>query len=84
MKYSLMILPSVPKAMRKIPAATRRRIDQHIANLADNPRPHGCLKLAGYPNAYRIRVGNYRIIYTIDDAWREVEVGIVADRKEAY
>jgi mRNA interferase RelE/StbE len=84
MSYALEILPSVEKAMRRLPAMTRRRIDRHIEQLSGNPRPPGSLKLTGHPNAYRIRVGDYRIVYTIDDPRRTVEVGIVAHRRDVY
>lgn len=70
--------------MRRLSPAMRGRIDRHIMALADNPRPHGSLKLSGHSNTYRVRVDNHRIIYTIDDGAHTVEVGIVADRKDAY
>jgi mRNA interferase RelE/StbE len=48
------------------------------------PRPPGCVKLTGYPNLYRIRVGNYRIVYEIQDAKLIIIVITVADRKDVY
>jgi len=85
MKYTLRVLPSVPKAVRRIPAKIRQGIDRHIASLADNPRPHDCVKLSGHADTYRIKAGQvYRIVYIIDDDRREVTVRLVAHRREIY
>jgi mRNA interferase RelE/StbE len=55
-----------------------------VGKLADDPRPVGYRKLVGRGGAYRIRVGSYRIIYTVNDGRREVDVGMVDDRKDVY
>ena len=55
-----------------------------IQELANDPRPVGSEKLAGYADGYRVRQGNYRVVYHIDDRRREVTVFKVADRKDAY
>jgi len=52
--------------------------------LADNPRPYGCRKLTGSDRDWRIRVGDYRIVYEIDDQVREVRVMRIRHRREAY
>ena len=52
--------------------------------LAENPRPHGCKKLQGRKDQWRIRVGDYRVVYTIDDAKLLVEVTRVRHRDEVY
>ena len=52
--------------------------------LANNPRPHGSEKLAGYEDRYRIRQGNYRVVYLIDDAASEVTIYKIGHRKEVY
>lgn len=54
-----------------------------IASLQENPRPHGCLKLTA-EQGYRIRSGNYRILYRIDDKKKEVFIYRIKHRKEAY
>ncbi len=54
-----------------------------VENLADNPRPHGCKKLKGR-NAYRIRIGDYRIIYEIADSILLVDVIDLGHRKDIY
>ena len=57
---------------------------QAMADLATEPRPDGCTKLSGMESAYRIRVGNYRIVYAVDDAERLVTVTRVGHRREVY
>jgi len=63
--------------------ADRQRIAQRISSLADNPRPPGCQKLSGRER-YRIRQGNYRILYTIEDSQLVVFIIRVVHRKEVY
>lgn len=60
-----------------------RRVDAKIRSLADDPRPHGCIKLAGM-EGYRVRVGDYRIIYTVDDTAHVVEIIAVDLRERVY
>ena len=60
------------------------RIVQAIRNLSDDPRPAGCKKLVGSRDLWRIRVGDYRVIYRIDDANAAIEVTIVRHRSAAY
>ena len=62
----------------------REKIVARINTLATDPRPSGSEKLKGEPDTYRVRQGNYRIVYTIDDGKKVVVVGRIADRKEAY
>ncbi|MDR1881610.1 MAG: type II toxin-antitoxin system RelE/ParE family toxin [Prevotella sp.] len=60
--------------MRKIPTVYYNSISRHIFELAENPRPFGCIKLSGFDNLYRIRVGVYRVIYSIEDDILTVKV----------
>ena len=60
------------------------RIDRKILTPADNPRPVGCKKLKGHKDQWRVRVGDYRVIYSIDTAKTTVTVTHVAHRREAY
>lgn len=62
----------------------RQRIVAKIQGLATNPRPHGSEKLAGYADRYRIRQGNFRIVYLIDDDASEVTIFKIGDRKDVY
>lgn len=82
--YELRIRRSAEKELRDLPAAARRRVIGRIRRLAADPRPHGCEKLAGWDDAYRARMGAYRIVYTVSDRVLVVEVVRVAHRREAY
>jgi mRNA interferase RelE/StbE len=82
--YQLIILPGAEKELRKLPRQIFLKVDKIILSLADNPRPAGCKKLQGFNNVYRIRVGNYRILYRIEDDQLIIEVFRIADRKDVY
>lgn len=83
-RYRIEIKPSAVREIRAIgQAADRRRVVERIGALADDPRPPGCTKLSGR-EAYRIRQGGYRVLYTIADDVLVVEVVRVAHRREAY
>ncbi len=60
------------------------RIDRKILALADNPRPAGCKKLKGYKDHWRIRAGDWRVVYIIDDAAKLVSITRIAHRREVY
>jgi mRNA interferase RelE/StbE len=84
MPYRLEILPHAGRQMRRLPEAVRRRVDQAIRGLLNEPRPHGCFKLQAEENAWRIRVGDYRIIYEIHDEVLLVLVIRVDHRRNVY
>jgi len=65
--YAVSFRRSAEKDLRKLDAAPRRRVLRSIDALVLNPRPVGCRKLYGSENAYRIRIGDYRVIYTVDE-----------------
>ena len=82
-KYSLLIRGSAAKEIEAIAVKRdRQRIVTRIKALAENPRPPGCEKLAGHQELYRVRVGDIRIIYLIDDSNKRVEVGGAKRRTE--
>ncbi len=83
-KYNVQIKKSAQKEIRELPKSVIKRVLTKIYALADDPRPSGSKKLVGFENYWRIRVGNYRIIYTIDDGILLVEVIAVRHRKDAY
>ncbi len=60
------------------------RIDRKILALADDPRPTGCKKLRGYKDQWRIRAGDWRVVYVIDDAAKRISVRRIAHRREVY
>ena len=83
-KYRILIKSSAAKEIENIPARRdRRRVVERIRRLGDDPRPRGCEKLSGQ-DRYRVRQGNYRIIYSIDDNRLIVHVVKIGDRKDVY
>ena len=83
-EYGVNFRRSADKDLRRLDAATERRVVRAIEELARRPRPTGCRKLVGSENAFRIRIGDYRVIYTVEDAVREVVIESVRHRREAY
>ncbi len=83
MKYELLIERSAKKALSIIPSPHQGRIIAAIRGLAEDPRPDGIKKLSGR-DAWRIRVGNYRVIHEIDDDRLIVLVVSIGDRKDVY
>jgi mRNA interferase RelE/StbE len=83
--YRLLIKPSAGKEIEALgQKKDRQRIVNRIAALASEPRPAGSEKLAGVEGHYRIRQGQFRIVYAVDDASRTVEVVKVGHRREVY
>jgi mRNA interferase RelE/StbE len=82
--YTVNFRRSAEKDLRKLDAKVQTRVLRAVEPLAQNPRPDGCRKLQGSTDAYRIRVGDYRVIYTVDDAVFVVAVEKVRHRREAY
>lgn len=83
--YKILIKPSAGKEIEAIAAKKdRQRIVARILALANEPRPVGCDKLAGAEGRYRVRQGQFRIVYAVDDASRTVEVVKVGHRREVY
>ena len=83
-KYSLEIKQSAQKELDALAETIFTRIDRKILALADNPRPSGCKKLRGYKDQWRIRSGDWRVLYIIDDAAKLVSITRVAHRREVY
>lgn len=84
MDYQVVLRPAADNALGKLPRDIQPRLLAKAQSLAADPRPHGVKKLQGQLGLYRVAVGNYRIVYAIDDARRVVTVTIIADRKESY
>src|ERR1017187_10023927 len=72
------------KRIDGIAADVIERLLPKIRELAGNQRPAGCKKLHGYKNRWRIRAGNYRVVYAIDDTGKSVDITRIAHRKEVY
>lgn len=81
--YSIFFKDSVRKDLDSIPGNDLKRIIERIGSLAENPRPTGSEKLSGQEK-YRLRQGNYRIIYSIQDTQLTVWVVKVGHRREVY
>ncbi len=82
--YTVVIHKKAKKEIDKIPDLYAHRIAETIYQLAENPRPLGCKKLSDSEEYYRVRVANYRIIYSIEDEILYIEVIKIGHRKEIY
>jgi mRNA interferase RelE/StbE len=83
-RYSIEFRKSAEKDLRRLDSSTRQRVVRAIWQLAGNPRPSDCRKLVNTRNAYRIRVGDYRVIYAILEVVLVVAIESVRHRREAY
>jgi len=82
--YDVVLTLSAQKELKKLSSQLIARIISRLESLASNPRPSGCKKLQGGDREWRIRVGDYRVVYTIDDAEVLVEVTRIRHRKDVY
>jgi mRNA interferase RelE/StbE len=82
--YAISIDPAALREMRKLPTKVRQDVASVIDSLAINPRPPAAKKLSASKSSYRIRIGDYRILYRIADRELSIIVVRVADRKDAY
>jgi mRNA interferase RelE/StbE len=82
-RFNLRIKPSVARDLRRVPRADVERILARIETLRDDPRPPGAEKLSAQER-YRLRQGDYRILYTVSDAEVVVEIVKVGHRREVY
>ena len=82
--WRVIVLRDPEKVLARLPKDLRHRLRVDIDQLAHNPRPHGCKKLVGYRDLYRVRVGDWRVTYAIKDAELIVLVVEVAPRGGAY
>jgi mRNA interferase RelE/StbE len=82
--YSISFKNSVEKDLRKIPVSLLPHIFEHVENLSGDPLPHDVQKLSGAESLYRVRVGEYRIIYQVLHESREVIVYYIRHRSVAY
>jgi mRNA interferase RelE/StbE len=82
--YRVALTSSAEKELRDLPKKIIARIVPRLERLELNPRPAGCKKLRGGDREWRIRVGDYRIVYVIDDIAKAVDVTRIAHRREAY
>jgi len=81
--YDLVVKKSAERELRALPKQDLRRVTERLQGLSRNPRPPGCEKLSGH-DQYRIRQGDYRIVYAIDDAAHVVTLVKIGHRREVY
>jgi mRNA interferase RelE/StbE len=84
MRYSIFFAPSARKELQALPSDVAERILQKIEQLFEDPRPPGVKKLKGSASLFRLRVGEYRVIYEIDDRNHVVDISVIRHRSEAY
>jgi len=81
--YRLLIKPSATKELEAVPKRDRRRLVVRIQSLRNDPRPPGSEKLSGH-DLYRVRQGNYRVLYSIDDTDETIILIKIGHRREVY
>jgi mRNA interferase RelE/StbE len=82
--YTVTIERGALRDLKRLPDRIRARIDERILALAGNPRPPGVEKLSGSDCSYRVRIGNYRILYEIHDQILHLLVVAIGHRREVY
>jgi mRNA interferase RelE/StbE len=75
---------SASKELQSLPRDAVRRILVAVEQLADQPMPHGTVKISGAEHSYRIRIGDYRVIYSLYESILLIEIVRVAHRRDAY
>jgi len=82
--YQVLVARRAAKAVAALPRREQQRVRAAIDLLADVPRPPGCVAMVGEPHAYRVRVGNYRIVYEVLDDRLIVQVVRIGNRRDGY
>lgn len=82
--YVVEVKPSARKELERLPNSVLARAVRKMESLGGNPRPPGCKKLKGYNDVWRIRVGDWRVVYIIDDHRKLASVTRIAHRREVY
>ncbi len=84
MTYRVQVTPTAAREFKRLDHQTRTRVRSALTGLADEPRPPGAKKLTGSKADWRLRVGDYRILYEVDDPAGTVMVWRITHRREAY
>ena len=82
--YSITFARSARKELEKLPASVAQRILARIEALMKAPRPAGAVKLQGNRSLWRIRIGDFRVIYSVDESARMIDISAVRNRRDAY
>lgn len=83
MAYRIVLKRSAAKELAALPSRTHDNVIKHLRQLESSPRGTGAEKLTGI-DAYKLRVGSYRVVFEIDDSAKEVTVVMIDDRKQVY
>lgn len=83
-QYEIVFARSARKELQALPHNIGEHILAKIGLLSENPRPSGCKKLRGHSNLWRMRIGEYRVIYSVFDDRQLIDVSIIRHRSEAY
>jgi mRNA interferase RelE/StbE len=84
LEYAITFVRAARKELENLDAALVAKIFRAIESLAHNPRPANCKKLSGVQNRWRIRIGDYRVVYQISDDEKVVDIVAVRHRREVY
>ena len=82
--YSVEVKPAAAKEVEALPNNVLSRVVRKVESLARTPRPAGCKKLKGYKDQWRVRVGDWRVVYIIDDKAKLISVTRIAHRRDVY
>jgi mRNA interferase RelE/StbE len=82
--YIVEVKPPARKELEALTDDVMARVIRKLDSLGDTPRPAGCKKLKGYKDLWRVRVGDWRVVYVIDDAAKLISVMRIAHRREVY
>ena len=83
-RFEIEITRTAEKQLQALARSDQKRLAAAMLRLAENPRPRGCRKLSGYDDAFRIRVGKFRIIYSIRDSKLIVLILKIGHRRDVY
>jgi len=84
MSYSILLRPAANRDLLRLSPDILDRVEKGMARLQSSPRPPGAKKPVGYEKEWRLRVGDYRILYVVDDDSQQVVIARVVHRREAY
>jgi len=83
-RFEIEITRTAEKQLKALAPGDQERLVAAMLRLADNPRPRGCRKLSGYDDAFRIRVGKFRVIYSLSDAKLIILILKIGHRRDVY
>jgi mRNA interferase RelE/StbE len=83
-RYRIEVSATAERQIRRLPRADQLRVIRVIQALATDPRPPGCRRLSGHDDVFRVRIGRYRVLYSIEDRRLVIIVLKVGDRKDVY